>query len=150
SNELVRNLWDLCSILRGHEGTRNYKGRLTLLACLATFRWMVCCYWNVPGFVRKCSFVRGKHHRLTLVYSSQGFSSCLKVAGIRPGTSSFCISSDRYSFESLLYSFITQYLSLVLFFVLYGVGQLIYRTRIIRASDLDFVTGLKEIEAETY
>jgi amino acid transporter len=56
----------------------------------------------------------------------------------------------EYSFEFLLFSFITQYLSLLLFFVLFGIGQLIYRTRIVRASDQDFVTGLKEIEADTY
>jgi len=46
--------------------------------------------------------------------------------------------------------FITQYLSLLTFFLLYGVGKYLHRKPIVSTLDMDFQTGLAEIEADTY
>jgi len=46
--------------------------------------------------------------------------------------------------------FITLYLSFILFFIFYIIGMLVYRARIIRPEDMDFITGIKEIEADSF
>jgi len=46
--------------------------------------------------------------------------------------------------------FITNYLSFILFFILYGVGKLVYRVPTKKATDMDFYSGLDAIEADTY
>jgi len=46
--------------------------------------------------------------------------------------------------------FITQYLSFILFPILYLIGWKFYTGKFIKAKDMDFVTGLKEIEADCY
>ncbi|KAI0374233.1 amino acid permease [Pilatotrama ljubarskyi] len=47
-------------------------------------------------------------------------------------------------------TFITNYLPLALFPILYIGAKLWNRTPLVRPEDMDFVTGLKEIEADTY
>jgi yeast amino acid transporter len=46
--------------------------------------------------------------------------------------------------------FITQYLSFVSFFILYGIGKYLNRKPIVRVKDMDFTTGLEEVEANSY
>lgn len=48
------------------------------------------------------------------------------------------------------FSFVTQYLSLVFFFLLFGIGSIMYRQAPVKARDMDFVTDLAEIEADSY
>jgi amino acid transporter len=48
-------------------------------------------------------------------------------------------------------TFITNYLPFVLFPILYLVGRyLIYRTPMVAAQDMDFVSGIAEVEADSY
>jgi hypothetical protein len=47
-------------------------------------------------------------------------------------------------------TFITNYLPLVGFPILYIVGRIAYRVRPVKPLDMDFVTNIAEIEAETY
>ncbi|EIW64731.1 amino acid permease [Trametes versicolor FP-101664 SS1] len=47
-------------------------------------------------------------------------------------------------------TFVTNYLPLALFPILYIGAKLYFRTPMVRPEDMDFITGLKEIEAETY
>ena len=47
-------------------------------------------------------------------------------------------------------TFVTNYLPLMLFPVLYVGSRLYKRCRPLHAMEMDFVTGLKEIEADTY
>lgn len=46
--------------------------------------------------------------------------------------------------------FITDYLPFVLFPILYIGAKLYFRTPMVKPEDMDFVSGLKEIEADTY
>ncbi|KAL0580286.1 hypothetical protein V5O48_001703 [Marasmius crinis-equi] len=47
-------------------------------------------------------------------------------------------------------TFVTNYLPLILFPILYFGAKIWRKTRIVRASEMDFVSGLAEIEAESY
>lgn len=47
-------------------------------------------------------------------------------------------------------TFVTNYLPLALFPILYIGAKLYFRTPMVRPEDMDFITGLAEIEAETY
>nr|VWO96679.1 Amino acid permease family protein [Ganoderma boninense] len=47
-------------------------------------------------------------------------------------------------------SFVTNYLPFVLFPILYIGAKLYFRTPMVKPEDMDFVSGLKEIEADTY
>ena len=47
-------------------------------------------------------------------------------------------------------TFVTTYLPLILFPVLYIIARFSYKCKPIAPDDMDFVTGLKEIEADTY
>ena len=47
-------------------------------------------------------------------------------------------------------TFVTTYLPLILFPILYGGAKLWKRTPMHRPEDMDFITGLKEVEADSY
>jgi len=46
--------------------------------------------------------------------------------------------------------FITLYLSFILFPIWYIIGKIVYRAKVIPAKDMDFITGIREIEAEVW
>ncbi len=47
-------------------------------------------------------------------------------------------------------TFVTNYLPLILFPILYIGAKLYFRTPMVRHEDMDFISGIKEIEEETY
>lgn len=47
-------------------------------------------------------------------------------------------------------TFVTNYLPLILFPILYTGAKIWHRTPIVKASEMDFVSGIAEIEADTY
>ena len=47
-------------------------------------------------------------------------------------------------------TFVTNYLPFILFPILYIGAKIYFRTPLVKYEDMDFVTGLKEIEADTY
>ena len=47
-------------------------------------------------------------------------------------------------------SFVTNYLPFALFPILYVGAKLYFRTPLVKPEDMDFISGLKEIEADTY
>jgi len=47
-------------------------------------------------------------------------------------------------------TFVTNYLPLALFPLLYIISRIVYRVQPVKPLDMDFVTNIDEIEAETY
>jgi len=48
-------------------------------------------------------------------------------------------------------TFVTNYLPFILFPIMYAIGRFfVYRTPLVRAQDMDFVSGIAEIEADSY
>jgi hypothetical protein len=128
-DDLVRHWYYLCSILFGYEGTRLRSDQASVLPFLPTVRRLLCHFHDflhLPGMLNP-----PVETGMLIGLQLSGFNLFLKGGWDTAG-------------------FITQYLSFLTFFLLYGVGKYLQPKPIVKAKDMDFQSGLAEIEADTY
>ncbi len=135
SLDLVWHLRHLHPLLRWHEGSRNRPYEAAIRLSPPALCGMVRCH-------RLLYYQRGecRVYQLLFILSLISTQFVLKFSGWSVFLRGNWTNAD----------FVTNYLPLITFPILYVGAKFWKRSRTVRASEMDFYTGLAEIEADTY